>query len=738
MKKIPLVQYLHGLLVCDDFDIRHKLQNMMLAVALAGSSFSTIKSFALDYNISRSILSLFATLTVFAAFYISVILRKRKAASYLACILIDLIIFPLLFIFSGGIYSSIPLWLVFGLVFPWFILEGAGCYVMFGLDLLAAVGCFVVQIFFPQIIAEPPAGDIVVTTAVDMAVGVAVIPIILGITVKYQVYAFENQQRKMERQEKQLIEAMKSADQSNEAKTAYLISMSHEIRTPINAVLGMDEMILRESDDETILSYAENIQSAGQSLLSVINDVLDFSKIESGRLEILPVEYDVRQLLHDCYSMIIMRAEKKNLLLEVHNDPALPRRLLGDEIRIKQIIINLLTNAVKYTSAGKVTLSLDFTPAGDNDILLQITVRDTGMGISRENQDILFTAFSRLDEMHNRNIEGTGLGLSITKRLTDLMGGDIGVNSTLGTGSEFWVELPQTVCSLEKVGEFTVNRRSAGDHKKEYKERFQAPAARILVVDDVKLNIDVMKGLLKNTKIRIDSAYSGRECLGLVRKNSYDLIFMDHLMPDMDGVETLKNIRSIPDMPNKNTPVIALTANAMMGAKEKYGALGFADYLAKPVQSDKLELMLLEYLPPELICPVSEKTSAEKKPSPVHEEAPVLDAAQGIRWCCGDEAFYRQILGMLELGRKTDELDSAFRSGDWRMYERLCCGLKSTALTVGAVRVSQLAARLEAEAKSGGIGYIRENHSRLIDFCQNLDRSIGDYLYRNKSEGEKY
>lgn len=166
----------------------------------------------------------------------------------------------------------------------------------------------------------------------------------------------------MERQEKQLIEAMKSADQSNEAKTAYLISMSHEIRTPINAVLGMDEMILRESDDETILSYAENIQSAGQSLLSVINDVLDFSKIESGRLEILPVEYDVRQLLHDCYSMIIMRAEKKNLLLEVHNDPALPRRLLGDEIRIKQIIINLLTNAVKYTSAGKVTLSLDFTP----------------------------------------------------------------------------------------------------------------------------------------------------------------------------------------------------------------------------------------------------------------------------------------------------------------------------------------------------------------------------------------
>ena len=314
-------------------------------------------------------------------------------------------------------------------------------------------------------------------------------------------------------------------------------------------------MILRESSDESILSYAANIQSAGHSLLSVINDILDLSKIESGRLELLTSEYSTQQLMNDCYSMMIMRAEKKDLLLEIKNDPQLPAKLAGDEVRLRQVILNLLTNAVKYTSAGEVTMRVDFKHTAENEIMLKISVRDTGMGISQENQQNLFKAFRRLDEMTNRHIEGTGLGLNITKHLTEMMGGTIAVRSTLGSGPEFTVEIPQRVVSYEPVGVFIENRRAASGQKEEYHERFRAPGARILVVDDVKLNIDVIKGLLRLTQIRTESAYSGRECLGLVSRTHYDLIFMDHLMPDMDGIETLKQLRAQDGSPNAGTPV---------------------------------------------------------------------------------------------------------------------------------------------------------------------------------------
>lgn len=410
--------------------------------------------------------------------------------------------------------------------------------------------------------------------------------------------------------------------------------MSHEIRTPINAVLGMDEMILRESSDESILSYAANIQSAGHSLLSVINDILDLSKIESGRLELLTSEYSTQQLMNDCYSMMIMRAEKKDLLLEIKNDPQLPAKLAGDEVRLRQVILNLLTNAVKYTSAGEVTMRVDFKHTAENEIMLKISVRDTGMGISQENQQNLFKAFRRLDEMTNRHIEGTGLGLNITKHLTEMMGGTIAVRSTLGSGSEFTVEIPQRVVSYEPVGVFIENRRAASGQKEEYHERFRAPGARILVVDDVKLNIDVIKGLLRLTQIRTESAYSGRECLGLVSRTHYDLIFMDHLMPDMDGIETLKQLRAQDGSPNAGTPVIALTANVMVGAREKYAACGFTDYLAKPVQSDRLESVLLEYLPRELILPTTPGSETHEAASGARE-LPELNAAAGINCCCG-------------------------------------------------------------------------------------------------------
>lgn len=736
MKMPRFLSYLHDLIMSDELDVKHKLQNMLLTISIVGSGISVLIVFLLNESLMSKALSTFCLLSLIIAFYISAVRRKKTAGTMIVFIVINLIIFPLMFYFNGGVYSGVPIWLTFGLIYPWLVCEGAMCIVMFVLNAIMTVVCFGVQYWLPELFIVPTSRDLTQWIIIDSVQVIILVAAILGIAIKYQVYIYNQQQKKMLEQEKQLRDAMSLSDKSNAAKTDFLVRMSHEIRTPINAVLGMDEMILRESNDETILGYATNIQSAGQLLLAVINDVLDFSKIESGKLELIPAEYSIQQMMNDCYNMIVMRAEKKNLLLEIHNDPNMPSRLIGDEIRVRQMIINLLTNAVKYTSAGKITMTLGFQRVSDDKIFLKVSVRDTGMGISPENQQELFSDFNRLDETNTRNIEGTGLGLSITKRLVDKMEGKIGVESTLGVGSIFRFEIPQQIASDIPTGRFTPNRIITNEISKDYHERFQAPAARILVVDDVKLNIDVLKGLLKSTRVRVDAAYSGIECLGLVQKNSYDLIFMDHVMPEMDGVQTFQYMKKLVDCPNHNVPVIALTANAMAGAKEEYTALGFADYLAKPVQSDKLEQLLMEYLPADLILPADNNPPAKKKSGSRADDAPEFDSDEGLRWCCGDKELYCKILCMVNIDTRAIQIDNAFRNSDWRTYERLCCGLKSASKTVGSERLSKLAANMVKHTKSGDITYIRDNHRVLIECCHNFERAASKYLYSIKSEGD--
>lgn len=735
MKKPRLISLLHELIIGEELDIKHKLQNMLLTISIVGSSISTLIAVLLNDKLSNILLSLFCLLMQYIAFYISAVKRKKNIGMMIVFVAINLIIFPLMFYGNGGVYSGMPIWFTFGLIYPWLVSEGAICIIMFVLNALMSVVCFGTQYFFPELFVVPKNSDVTHWVILDSIQVLILVALILGMAIKYQVYVFDRQKQKLLEQEQQLRTAMSIADKANSAKSNFLASMSHEIRTPINAVLGMDEMILRECSDETILGYAENIMSAGQSLLAVINDVLDFSKIESGKLKIIPVEYSIQKLMNDCYNLIIMRAEKKNLLLEIHNDPALPSRLIGDEVRVRQIIINLLTNAVKYTSAGKVTMTIDFKRESEETVILVVSVRDTGMGISPENQQMLFNDFHRVDETNTRNIEGTGLGLSITKRLVDAMDGTIGVESTLGVGSDFRFEIPQRIACEEPAGEFSENRSVSIDKSETYREMFQAPAARILVVDDVKLNIDVLKGLLKSTKVRVDAAYSGRECLGLVQKYSYDLIFMDHLMPEMDGVQTLTNLRRIADCPNHNVPVIALTANAMAGAKEIYENLGFADYLAKPVQSDRLEQLLMDYLPSDLIIPVEDNPATKNKIATYSDDVPEFDSNAGLRWCCGDKELYCKILCMANIDTRAAQLDKAFRSSDWQAYEQLCCGLKSASKTVDGERLSQLASNMEKASKSGEINFIHENHRLLIECCRNFEKAASRYLYSKKSEG---
>ncbi len=382
---------------------------------------------------------------------------------------------------------------------------------------------------------------------------------------------------------------------ASESKTKFLANMSHEIRTPINTVIGMNEMILRENQDENINEYARNINSASRMLLSLINDVLDFAKIESGKVEIAESKYYTSSMLNDVILGIKVRAEKKKLKMELDIDEQIPSVLYGDEFRIKQIFNNLLSNAVKYTEQGSITLGVRFDNTEDKSNL-EFWVKDTGIGIRKEDMHKLFDSFKRLELKKNRYIEGTGLGLSITKQLIEQMGGTIEVESEYGKGSCFTVSVPQKVEDGAPMGDLSTAYKKMAQEKRAATTTLYAPQAKVLVVDDNQMNLMVIKGLLKRSEIKLDFANGGMECLAMCREKKYDLILMDHMMPEPDGVQTLHMLREEDSNINKDTTVIVLTANAIAGVEEEYLNEGFADYISKPIEVEKLESTLAKHL----------------------------------------------------------------------------------------------------------------------------------------------
>ena len=543
--------------------------------------------------------------------------------------------------------------------------------------------------------------------------------------------------------------ALEQARHANEAKTDFLANTSHEIRTPINAVLGMNEMILRETAKAEameepdinkyreafgrIRSYSGNVDSAGNNLLAIINDILDFTKIEEGKMDIVPVEYQLSSVLNDVSNMIYFKAGEKKLSFTTDVDENLPDNLFGDVVRVRQVITNILNNAVKYTDEGSVSLKIsgtrpDCTENGKPILNLVVEVKDTGIGISSENLGKLFVKFERLDLVRNSTKEGTGLGLAITKMLLDMMHGRIDVESEYGKGSTFTVTVPQGIVSDEPIGNFKEKFEKSIGEKEDYHESFIAPSAKILVVDDTRMNLIVATEILKDTKMYIDTAISGSDAVKMTLKTRYDVILMDQRMPEMDGEETLHEIRSFPGSPNRQTPVICLTADAVVGAKERYISKGFDDYLSKPIEGRVLENMLRKYISPDKIQIVG---SMEKTPdvrsAPEGNKAGGsrgleylskcgIDIGKGISNCGGEEEFYRSILleYLNSSYEKKKKLEDFLKAGDMEGYGIQVHSLKSTSATIGASALSEKALELEHLAKEGKLGEVRLKHDPMF------------------------
>ncbi len=541
----------------------------------------------------RSVLNIFILVLSLAA--ISEIARfsiqkEQLQAGATAIVVLLLTLFPFTFFTAGGFYSGVPEWFVLCFIYVCITLHGRRMTVFFALCAAETLLCYGIAFYFPELAA----GSSQQRSFFDSAFSMVMVGLLTSVLLMFLNRMYEEENALTQQQKKEIEEL-------NQAENHFFSSMSHEIRTPINTIIGLNEITLRGDIPPEVAENARNIQGASKLLLTLINDILDISKIKSGKMEVISAAYETGTLFSEIVNIIWVKAKEKGLEFKLHIDPSIPSMLCGDEVRIKQILINLLNNAVKYTSEGSVTLSVRCERQGLNRVMVWYSVEDTGQGVKKENIPYLFNAFRRVDEEKNRHIEGTGLGLSIVKQLVDLMGGEISVNSVYTKGSKFIVALEQDIVDEKELGTFTLASRARIHEGGAYQQSFEAPDAHILVVDDNDMNLMVVTKLLAETKIQINTASSGAECLRLTQNHHYDCILMDHMMPEMDGIECLHALRAQPGGLCQTAPVVALTANAGSDNQLLYRKEGFSGYLAKPVSGALLEAAVLSILPKELV-----------------------------------------------------------------------------------------------------------------------------------------
>ncbi len=547
----------------------------------------------------------------------------------------------------------------------------------------------------------------------------------------------------LEKKNVELENAILDARKANRAKDLFLSNMSHEIRTPINTMLGMNELILRESQDETIRGYALDIKQAGEILVSLISDILDFSKIQSGKMEILDAPYDISSFLNDIINSISipLRKKKLRLTLDIAND--VPYKLSGDEIHLRQVVGNLLSNAVKYTKAGMVTLHLSWKKIDKENITLEIAVEDTGKGVKKKDMQKIFETFTRLDMEASSTETGTGLGLAVSNRLVEMMGGKLSVQSEYGKGSIFSFAIPQKVIDDKPLGDFKKQYDRSVSSSIAYREKFIAPLGKILVVDDNAMNLAVAQDLLRKTKLQIDVASSGEECLEMLKRKEYHLICMDHMMPGMDGVEALHAIRGLEGNPSRDIPVIALTANAVVGAKQFYLDAGFEDYLTKPIEPEKLEDMLIKHLPKELVYMTTDSDSQTDDDDGALDIESLTDmginASNGLKYMGGSRALYKKILQDFRevLVEKEEQLKKMLDKEDVSGYAIIVHALKGNARNIGADDLAEEAFELEKKSKAGSLEEVEVQSPILFNMMRTMRENLDRYIKQNGLGSEK-